>query len=248
MPDEEDPAAVRGWAPSAAFRDAVRSVVLATLEQYVGIVEVLADEADREDGETMHCPRRPRTRAGAEPPSAPASIRAGLRGRVRIPSPTTRSPASRRPRSRRTWSAATPRTVAGRRGTAARSAAGPGRGRLSAGSRRVIGRDGLRFEPTAPCVASRRVPAALLRCSLGDRLAQAFEQALGGAPSARGADRSGRGGPCPGRGSACGGHALTTPGGRGGDKSDQRRALGWRGAALDEMPDIVGALAGEVLA
>ena len=54
MPDEEDPAAVRGWAPSAAFRDAVRSVVLATLEQYVGIVEVLADEADREDGETMH--------------------------------------------------------------------------------------------------------------------------------------------------------------------------------------------------
>ncbi len=57
MPDEDDPAAVRAWAPSAAFRDAVRSVVLATLEQYVGIVEALADEADREDGddgETMH--------------------------------------------------------------------------------------------------------------------------------------------------------------------------------------------------
>ena len=59
MPAEDDPAAVRAWAPSAAFRDAVRSVVLATLEQYVGIVEVLADEADREDGddddgETMH--------------------------------------------------------------------------------------------------------------------------------------------------------------------------------------------------
>ena len=28
MPDEDDPAAVRAWAPSAAFRDAVRSVVL----------------------------------------------------------------------------------------------------------------------------------------------------------------------------------------------------------------------------
>ena len=36
MPDEDDPAAVRAWAPSAAFRDAVRSVVLATLAQYLG--------------------------------------------------------------------------------------------------------------------------------------------------------------------------------------------------------------------
>ena len=58
MPDEDDPAAVRAWAPSAAFRDAVRSVVLATLALYLGIVESLADEADREDaddgGETMH--------------------------------------------------------------------------------------------------------------------------------------------------------------------------------------------------
>ena len=57
MPDEDDPAAVRAWAPSAAFRDAVRSVVLATLAQYLGIIETLADEADREDvdnGETMH--------------------------------------------------------------------------------------------------------------------------------------------------------------------------------------------------
>ena len=57
MPDEEDPVAVRAWAPSAAFRDAVRSVALSTLEQYVGIVEALADDADREDGdggETMH--------------------------------------------------------------------------------------------------------------------------------------------------------------------------------------------------
>ena len=56
-PDEDDPAAVRAWAPSAAFRDAVRSVVLATLAQYLGIIETLADEADREDvdnGETMH--------------------------------------------------------------------------------------------------------------------------------------------------------------------------------------------------
>ena len=56
MPDEDDPAAVRAWAPSAAFRDAVRSVVLATLELYVGIVEVLADEADREDGDGMVVP------------------------------------------------------------------------------------------------------------------------------------------------------------------------------------------------
>ena len=58
MPDENDPAAVRAWAPSAAFRDAVRSVVLATLALYLGIVESLADDADREDaddgGETMH--------------------------------------------------------------------------------------------------------------------------------------------------------------------------------------------------
>ena len=58
MPDEDDTAAVRAWAPSAAFRDAVRSVVLATLALYLGIVESLADEADREDaddgGETMH--------------------------------------------------------------------------------------------------------------------------------------------------------------------------------------------------
>ena len=41
------PDAVRAWAPSAAFRDAVRSSALATLELYVGIVEALADE-------TMH--------------------------------------------------------------------------------------------------------------------------------------------------------------------------------------------------
>ena len=57
MPDEDDPAAVRAWVPSAAFRDAVRSVVLATLAQYLGIVEALADQADQADadgGETMH--------------------------------------------------------------------------------------------------------------------------------------------------------------------------------------------------
>ena len=41
----EDTDAVR--TPSAAFRDAVRSSALATLELYVGIVEALADE-------TMH--------------------------------------------------------------------------------------------------------------------------------------------------------------------------------------------------
>ena len=52
MPDEDDPEA---WVPSAAFRDAVRSSALATLALYVGIVETLADKADRDDGgETMH--------------------------------------------------------------------------------------------------------------------------------------------------------------------------------------------------
>ncbi len=51
MPNEDDPAAVRAWAPSAAFRNAVHSVVRATLVQYADIVEALADEADREDGE-----------------------------------------------------------------------------------------------------------------------------------------------------------------------------------------------------
>ena len=57
MPDEDDEDAVRAWAPSAAFRDAVRSSVLATLALYAGgIVETLADRADRDDGggETMH--------------------------------------------------------------------------------------------------------------------------------------------------------------------------------------------------
>ena len=57
IPDEDDPDAVRAWAPSAAFREAVRAAALATLALYVGIVETLADEADRDDGdggETMH--------------------------------------------------------------------------------------------------------------------------------------------------------------------------------------------------
>ena len=54
MPDEDDLDAVRAWTPSAAFRDAVRSAALATLALYAGIVETLADEADRDDGETMH--------------------------------------------------------------------------------------------------------------------------------------------------------------------------------------------------
>ena len=35
MPDEDDPDAVRAWAPSAAFREAVRSAALATLALYV---------------------------------------------------------------------------------------------------------------------------------------------------------------------------------------------------------------------
>ena len=51
---EDDPDAVRAWAPSPAFRDAVRSAALATLALYVGIVETLADDADRDDGDTMH--------------------------------------------------------------------------------------------------------------------------------------------------------------------------------------------------
>ena len=56
MPDEDDDDAVRAWAPSAAFRDAVRSSVLVTLALYAGIVETLADEAGRDGGggETMH--------------------------------------------------------------------------------------------------------------------------------------------------------------------------------------------------
>ena len=59
MPNEDDPPAARAWVPSGAFRDAVRLVVLATLAQYLGIVEALADQADQGDaddggGETMH--------------------------------------------------------------------------------------------------------------------------------------------------------------------------------------------------
>ena len=46
MPDADDPVAMRAWVPSSAFRDAVRSVVLSTLELYVGIV-------DGDNGETM---------------------------------------------------------------------------------------------------------------------------------------------------------------------------------------------------
>ena len=56
LPDEDDEAAVRAWVPSAAFRAAVRTVVLSTVEFYAGIVEHLVDEADAGDvaGETMH--------------------------------------------------------------------------------------------------------------------------------------------------------------------------------------------------
>ena len=36
MPDEDDPEAVRAWTPSATFRDAVRSAVLATLTSAPG--------------------------------------------------------------------------------------------------------------------------------------------------------------------------------------------------------------------
>ena len=57
QPDEGDEAAIRAWQPSRAFRAAVRMVAAATLAQYVGVVEALADEADRNDvgaGETKH--------------------------------------------------------------------------------------------------------------------------------------------------------------------------------------------------
>ena len=49
QPDEADEAAVRAWQPTAQFRAAVRMVVTATLAHYVGVVEALADEADRDD-------------------------------------------------------------------------------------------------------------------------------------------------------------------------------------------------------
>ena len=57
QPDEGDEAAVRAWQPTAQFRAAVRLVATATLAHYVGVVEALADEADRDDdgvGETLH--------------------------------------------------------------------------------------------------------------------------------------------------------------------------------------------------
>ena len=57
QPDEGDEAAVRVWQPSPAFRAAVRLVAAATLARYIGVVEALADEEDRDDdstGETMH--------------------------------------------------------------------------------------------------------------------------------------------------------------------------------------------------
>ena len=48
---------MRAWQPTSQFRAAVRMVVTATLAHCVGVVEALADEADRDDdgvGETMH--------------------------------------------------------------------------------------------------------------------------------------------------------------------------------------------------
>ena len=41
-------AAVRAWVPSAAFRAAVRTVSLSTVEFYVGVVDTLVDEPDRD--------------------------------------------------------------------------------------------------------------------------------------------------------------------------------------------------------
>ena len=58
LPDESDAAAVRAWVPSAAFRAAVRTVALSTVEFYVGVVDALVDDADGDGtvsgGETMH--------------------------------------------------------------------------------------------------------------------------------------------------------------------------------------------------
>ena len=57
QPDEGDEAAVRAWQPTSQFRAAVRLVATATLAHYVGVVEALADEADRDDDgadETLH--------------------------------------------------------------------------------------------------------------------------------------------------------------------------------------------------
>ena len=58
LPDESDAAAVRAWVPSAAFRAAVRTVALSTVEFYVRVVDPLVDDADGDGtvsgGETMH--------------------------------------------------------------------------------------------------------------------------------------------------------------------------------------------------
>ena len=62
MPDEDDPDAVRAWAPSTTFREAVRSAALATLALYVGIVETLAERSRprqrRDDALTGALPQR----------------------------------------------------------------------------------------------------------------------------------------------------------------------------------------------
>ena len=55
QPDDGDAAAVRAWHPTAEFRAAVREVVTSTLAYYVGVVEALADNPERDDaGETRH--------------------------------------------------------------------------------------------------------------------------------------------------------------------------------------------------
>ena len=53
LPDESDEAAVQTWVPSAAFRTGVRTVALSTVEFYIGLVDVLLDQADG-DVETTH--------------------------------------------------------------------------------------------------------------------------------------------------------------------------------------------------
>ena len=60
LPDESDEAAVRAWVPSAAFRLAVRTVALSTVEFYAVALEALVDEAH---GDVVDVAARRRTDA-----------------------------------------------------------------------------------------------------------------------------------------------------------------------------------------
>ena len=45
LPDGSDEATLRAWVPSAAFRAAVRTVALSTVEFYVGVADALLPKA-----------------------------------------------------------------------------------------------------------------------------------------------------------------------------------------------------------